>query len=96
MARMTKESIEAKIKAAEERVVRTGETYNAACEELKNLREKKAAIENEELIDAFMKSNKTLEEAIAFFESDLKDAEEDQKQPRKRGRRRKSTSTKNG
>ena len=34
MARMTKESLEAKIKKAEERVVRTGETYNAACEDL--------------------------------------------------------------
>ncbi len=33
MARLTKESIEAKIKAAEEKVVKTGKTYNAACEE---------------------------------------------------------------
>ena len=31
-----------------------------------------AALESEELIEAFMKSNKTLEEAIAFFESDVK------------------------
>ena len=35
MASVTKESLEAKIKKAEERVVKTGETYNAACEELK-------------------------------------------------------------
>ncbi|MBQ6406495.1 MAG: hypothetical protein IJJ64_00480, partial [Butyrivibrio sp.] len=72
MARMKKESLEAKIKKAEDRVVKTGEIYNAACEELKSLRDKMAALESEELIEAFMKSNKTLEEAIAFFESDVK------------------------
>ena len=38
MARMTKESLEAKIKKAEERVIRTGESYNNACEELQALR----------------------------------------------------------
>lgn len=89
MARMTKESLEAKIKKAEERVVRTGETYNAACEELKNLRNKMSAIENEALVEAFVKSNKTLEEAIAFFESDQKAEEE--KKTRRRGGRGKNT-----
>ena len=64
MARMTKESLEAKIKKAEEKVARTGNIYNAACEELKSLRNKMSALENEELIQAFMKSNKTLEEAV--------------------------------
>ena len=34
MARMTMESIDAKIKKAEERVIRTGEIYNLACEEM--------------------------------------------------------------
>ena len=55
MARMTMESIDAKIKKAEERVIRTGEIYNSACEELKELRNKKAAIESEILVDAFLK-----------------------------------------
>lgn len=91
MARMTKESLEAKIKKAEEKVVRTGETYNAACEELQNLRDKMSAIENEALVEAFMKSNKTLEEAIAFFESDMKSEDDDTKQKRRGGRRRKTT-----
>ncbi len=50
MARMTKESLAAKIKKAEESVIRTGETYNAACAELKSLRDKMAAFENEELV----------------------------------------------
>ena len=90
MARMTKESLQAKIQKAEERVVRTGESYNAACEELKNLRNKMAAIENEALVEAFMKSNKTLEETIAFFESDMK-PEEEKDAPKKRGGRQKKT-----
>ena len=90
MARMTKESLEAKIKKAEERVVKTGETYNAACEELKNLRNKMAAIENEALVEAFTKSNRTIEEAIAFFESDM-NSEEDGAKPKRGGRRRRKT-----
>ena len=91
MAHMTKESLEAKIKKAEERVVKTGETYNSACEELKNLRNKKAAIENEALVEAFMKSNKTLEEAIAFFESDMKSDGAKEASKRRGGRRKKTT-----
>lgn len=57
MARMTRESLQAKIEKAEEKVVRTGNTYNAACEELKNLRNKMEAIDNEALVEAFVKSN---------------------------------------
>lgn len=89
MARMTKEGLEAKIKKAEERVIRTGESYNNACEELQALRDKMSAIENEELIAAFVKSNKTLEEAIAFFESDTTQEETNPKQAKRRGGRRK-------
>ena len=91
MARMTMESIDAKIKKAEERVIRTGEIYNSACEELKELRNKKAAIESEILVDAFLKSNKTLEEAIAFFESNVKPDEVPIVTKRRGGRRKKKT-----
>lgn len=73
MARMTIESIELKIQKAEERVVKTGEAYNTACEELKELRKKKAAIESKAIVEAFMNSNKTMEETIAFLESDKKE-----------------------
>ncbi len=86
MARMTIESIDEKIRKAEERVIKTGETYNIACEELKELRNKRAAIENEILIDAFMRSNKTFEEAMEFFKSDMKTED---KLPKKRGRKKK-------
>ena len=93
MARtMTMESIDAKIEKAEEKVVRTGETYKAACEELKKLRDKKAAIENEALVEAFMRSNKTLEEAVAFFESGPIKVSDEETKPRGRGGRRKRAS----
>ena len=91
MARITRESLQAKIEKAEEKVVRTGNTYNAACVELKNLRDKMEALNNEALVEAFMKSNKTLEEAIAFFESDTKAEEEKPKPTARRGRRRKTS-----
>ena len=91
MARMTKESLEAKITKAEEKVARTGRIYNAACEELQELRNKMAAIENEALVEAFMKSNKTLDEAIEFFKSDVR-SEENPKPVKRRGGRRKKGS----
>lgn len=90
MARMTRESLQLKIQKAEEKVVRTGNTYNAACEELTNLGNKMEAIDNEAHVEAFMKSNKTLEEAIAFFESDIKVEEEEPKPAGRRGRKRKA------
>ena len=91
MARMTRESLQLKIQKAEEKVVRTGKTYNAACEELTNLRNKMEAIDNEALVEAFMKSNKTLEEAIAFLESDIKVEEKEPKPAGRRGRKRKAS-----
>ena len=86
MARMTKESIEAKITKAEEKVARTGRIYNAACEELQELRNKMSAIENEALVEAFMKSNKTLDEALEFLGSDVK---VEKLTPKRRGGRKK-------
>ena len=90
MARMTMESIDEKIKKAEDRVAKTGRIYNEACEELQKLREKKAAIENEALVAAFMKSNKSLEEAIAFFESEIVVKDEEPK-PKRRGKKKKKS-----
>ena len=45
MARMTKERLAEKIRIAEEKVARTGRIYNAACEELQELRNKMTAID---------------------------------------------------
>lgn len=50
-----------------------------------------AALESEELIDAFIKSNKTLEEAIAFFESDVKPDKVPVLTKKRGGRRKKKT-----
>ena len=94
MARMTMESIDEKIKKAEDRVAKIGRIYNDACEELQKLREKKVAIENEALVAAFMKSSKSLEEAIAFFESETIE-KEDVPKPKRRGGRRKESKIKN-
>ena len=59
MARMTRESFQANIEKAKEKVVGTGKTYNVTCENLKDMRSKMEAMNNEALIEAFMKSNKT-------------------------------------
>ncbi len=67
MARISKEGLDEKIRKAEEKVMRLGDQYNAACAELKELRAKKQAIEHDELITAFVKSGRTFEEAMAFF-----------------------------
>ena len=50
-----------------------------------------AALESEELIEAFMKSNKTLEEAIAFFELDVKPDEVPIVTKKRSGRRKKKS-----
>ncbi len=47
------------------------------------------AIENEALIEAFMKSNKTLDEALEFFEPDAK---AEKQTPKRRGGRSKKKS----
>ena len=89
MARITKERLAEKIRIAEEKVARTGRIYNAACEELQELRNKMTAIDNETLVEAFMKSNKTLDEALEFLGSDVK---EESQPVKRRGGRRKKTS----
>ena len=48
-----------------------------------------AAIENEALVEAFMKSNKTLDEALEFFKTEAK---EEVQVAKRRGGRRKKTS----
>ena len=66
MARISAENLDVKIRKAEEKVMRLGDQYNAACEELKELRAKKRAIEQDALIAAFVKSSRTFDEVMAF------------------------------
>ncbi len=64
MARtMTMESIDAKIQKAEEKVVRTGKTYNTACEELKKLRDKKLT---DECLLHIKQQNNTLLQTVIY------------------------------
>lgn len=78
MARIQKESLEAKIKKAEEKVFKTSEAYDAACKELNDLRAKLSAIEHEELIDAFVKSGRSYDEVMEFLRAGMvSESEED-------------------
>ena len=77
MARLQKESLEAKIKKAEEKVFKTSEAYDAACKELNDLRAKLSAIEHEELIDAFVKSGRSYDEVMEFLRAGMADESEE-------------------
>jgi len=82
------ESLNAQIRKTEEEVIRKGDAYNAVCEKLKNLRAKRAAIEHDELIAAFVKSGKSYEEVMAFLRADAS-VEEQAGTGKRRGRPRK-------
>ena len=93
MARISKETLKNQIKEAEEKVIRTGEAYNKACAELKELRAKEKAIEHEELIEAFVKSGRSYEEVMEFLGAKTNDGDSEQEpKTRKRGRRKSRTS----
>ena len=90
MARTKMETLTEQIRKAEEDVIRIGDRYNAACDKLKELRAKKAAVEHDELIAAFIKSGKTYEEVMAFLGTSADLMEEGDEQVKRRGRPRKS------
>lgn len=88
MARISKETLKSQIKKAEEKVIRTSEAYNNACDELKELRAKEKAIEHEELIEAFVKSGRSYEEVMEYLKAKTNDGDSEQEpKARKRGRR---------
>lgn len=60
-------SIEEKIKRQKDVVLRAKDKYDAALEELKNLMKKKQEMEGKELLNAFVNSDKSLEEILAFM-----------------------------
>lgn len=90
MARISAESLDIKIRKAEEKVMRLGDQYNAACEELKELRAKKSAIEHDALVAAFVKSSRTFDEAMAFFAEGTPQEETEPVAKKRRGRRKKA------
>ena len=89
MAQDKLESLKAQIRKAEEEVIRKGDAYNEACEKLKTLRAKEAAIEHDKLIAAFVKSGKTYEEVMAFLGAGADGSEEGDEPSKRRGRPRK-------
>jgi hypothetical protein len=66
MAR-TKQTIDDRIKKAEEAVIKTKEKYEAALEELNLLVKKKKEMESKELMKAFEKSKRSFEEVLEFL-----------------------------
>ena len=62
-----RQTIDDRIKKAEEMVIKTKEKYDAALEELNLLVKKKKEMESKELMKAFAKSDKSLEEVLEFL-----------------------------
>lgn len=62
-----KVTIDDKIAQAESVVIKTKEKYDAALEDLNRLIKKKRELEGKELMQAYEKSNRSLEEVLEFL-----------------------------
>ena len=62
-----RQTIDDRIKKAEEAVIKIKEKYDAALEELNMLVKKKKEMESKELMKAFEKSNRSFEEVLEFL-----------------------------
>lgn len=62
-----RQTIDDRIKKAEEVVIRTKEKYDSALEELNLLVKKKKEMESKKLMKAFEKSNRSFEEVLEFL-----------------------------
>ena len=70
MARMiSMEVLERRIEKAQEQVSRTKKQYDAAISNLSELLDKRDALRKDELMKAFMNSDKSYEEVMAFLDS---------------------------
>lgn len=76
MARKTSlETLRQKKEKAQEKVSRTKKAYDAALAELSEILNKEEAILNENLLEAFAKSDRTYDEVMAFMGADIEDEE---------------------
>lgn len=76
MARqMGMETLNRKIEKAEQNVSRTYAAYEVATAELKELLDKRDALKKELVVKAIMKSNKSLDEILAFIGEATQDNE---------------------
>jgi recombinational DNA repair ATPase RecF len=71
-----KATIDDKIAQAESVVIKTKEKYDAALENLNRLIKKKRELEGKELMQAYEKSNSSLEEVLEFLSGSSEDDEE--------------------
>ena len=71
-----KATIDDKIAKAKSVVIKTKEKYDAALEDLNRLIKKKRELEGKELMQAYEKSNRSLEEVLEFLSGSSEDDEE--------------------
>lgn len=63
------DAINQQIEAAEAEVIKTKKKYDEATDNLKNLLDKKKAVQTEELMKAIVKSDRSYEEILKFIQS---------------------------
>lgn len=66
-------SIDEKIKRQKEVVIAIKDKYDAALKELNGLLKKKQDLQSKELLNAFVNSNKSLDEILAFMSGKSED-----------------------
>ena len=76
MAGRKQSTIEDRIKKAEEVLVKAKEKYDAALENLNRLVKKKKEMESRELMQAYEKSDRSIEEVLAFLRGSTNEDED--------------------
>ncbi len=74
---MGMEVLEQKIEKAQENVVKTKKKYDTATAALKQLLDKKQAMQMEEVISAIVKSNRSYEEILNYINMDPEVSDEE-------------------
>lgn len=83
-------SIEEKIETAQKKVVTAKEKYDAALAELRALYDKRDAMRKDELMNAFVKSNRTYEEVMDYLQAGISDEGKEKPAHKRRGRKSKN------
>lgn len=70
------DAVNQQIEAAEAEVIKAKKKYDEATDKLKNLLDKKKALQTEELMNAVMKSSRSYEEILRYIQSDSSEDQE--------------------
>ena len=70
------DAVNQQIEAAEAEVIKAKKKYDEATDKLKNLLDKKKALQTEELMNAVMKSSRSYEEILKYIQSDSSEEQE--------------------